>query len=1153
MKRISRGSNGGGADPTTPSNFVGVSMKGVRKSSSNFMANSTLSMSTGSLASIADMDTANNLNDSDIAPVVRTSKKSAELETISQLKTKKIGFTALNHGTLYGREKETAALRICLENLVGGSPNCADAKSVEQRQDSGEQEARQPQQQRHGRRALVLIKGYSGSGKTALVSTLKDPVMKQYRGLYVSGKFDLYLRDAQPYFGIAEACREICREILLLRGKFYVQIQEQLTKQLGPDIHLLTNLVPELAEIACEASDNASGGGNQEAQQAKARFHYVFRLFIRVVTTYYAPLVIVLDDLQWVDKGSLDLIRSLLTDADNPNFMVIGLYRSNEVEEHKSNDAHILTKWMVELTEIARSTSLDITEMHVGNLCLGDLKSIAMDLLSIDDDDATQELAELCHKRTQGNVFFLVRYMAMLEEEGFLNYDLNNGTYKWDIDRIRSETGAASNLVDLVNKKMANLPEDYGLLLSLAACLGSTFDLTKLEIVWPHFANESLALEDGTNSLEHRLSCAVEDGFLESLDQDSARYRWIHDNVQEAALMLIPESEQHDFKFRLGSTLCGQLSDKDLDESVRQNGRLSDEELDSSIFLVVNLLNEAPHTVLEDAQRIRVAKLNLRATQKAVSLSAFTSSARYASKGIELLPADSWSSNYWLTLDLYSTAVEAEDFTGNVVQMRTYGEIVLNQIECPLADKLRVYNVLASSITQSGNNVEACNLLVEVLGGLNVKFPKSGLGRLVVTLAGVVKTKVTINSRTSEEVAKMPIMVDPVQIERIKLLDKLVSSAYLSGSDLCALAIMKAAKLTLQKGLCEFSPPVFATLILIVIGALNDLAAGAKLGEYALLLLDKLGSRTPRSRTKFIVHGLGFGWTKPLQNSFAPLYETYQNGMACGDIESGMFGIIFYMVFSFMSGKPLKELEADCSNYAAQMKELGRQQAADFTKSLWQPAHNLMGLSESTTLIEGSVVENEKEFLVAYSENPSMLAIFRAQKLRLHAIFAEFEEGADIFKAYGYDFPDAAPAHPLFMATVFCGGVCCFAMAQTSKRGKFKKYAKKARSTVKSWVGQGNPNVKHCLALLDAENAALGKKYQAAEQNYQSAIAIAARGGFPNDAALANERYGEFMLSARSDKDGAKYYFEHAITYYLEWGATKKVELLRKKYIDLLS
>jgi predicted ATPase len=815
-----------------------------------------------------------------------TSKQKAELEKISTLTSNRIRYSTLE-GRLYGRDEEIALLNSYLEAILPAEPETKEELGSDQQQ----------HYQPGTRRSLVLVKGPSGIGKTALVATLKNSIRK-HKGLYVKGKFDLFLREAQPYYVIASACREVCHEISALKGDFYANIQGQLKTQLGHNIHLLANVIPGLQMIvdmglpsSCGSigsnrspvggsvsMDHAPTASGDKAHQAKDQLFYAFRIFFRIISAYFAPFTMVLDDLQWADVASLELVQSLLTDRENNHcFLIVGLFRSDEVEMDTAFGRHILTTMIRQLHDKANGEEklLILRELQLGNLNLHAVKSVTMDLLSLDDTPESIELAELFHKRTLGNVFFLISFIAMLEEEGYLKYMLNTGTYNWDLEKIKNETGAASNVVSIVNRRMSRLPEDYALLLSLAACIGSTFDMTKLDFLWNAYGKRFAAqIVEDSIGLDDRLTIAIHDGYLESFD--NIRFRWIHDQVQDAALTLIPEAEAAQFKYRIGDILRQELTEHDLN---------------ASIFLVANLLNEAPIETLLDEERVKLAELNLRATQQAASFSAFTSTTNYAGAGIDLLPPNCWTKNYSLALELYSYAAEANDFIGNHDQMKAYCDTVLelNETNCPIWDKVRIYKVLAYNAANAGEAQQACDLIHGVLAKLGCKFPKSTAGRLYATIAGFLRMQGALKSLTKEDIATMPDMMDEHQIEIMRLLSKFCQYTYLVGSDLCALAILKGLRLTLKHGLCEYSPPLFSMFATVCCGMLNDPQGASKIGEDALVLLKKLDSRSTVSATKYMAAGCSFSWTKPFANVIPLLLESYQDGMSTGDNESAGF------------------------------------------------------------------------------------------------------------------------------------------------------------------------------------------------------------------------------------------------------------------------
>eukprot|EP00978_Attheya_sp_CCMP212_P013284 scaffold33393_cov41-Attheya_sp.AAC.1 len=354
-------------------------------------------------------------------------KESVKNVNVEALTVNKLRFSSLG---LVGRDKETVVLKECLERLLMAGE---EATATE----TGEEYARA------SARELVFISGVSGTGKTTLAQTLASE-MKRHKGLYLTGKFDFYLRD-EPYSGFAAACRELCGEILMLRNDTstevkYQEICDEIMSELGDEISLLTNIFPILDEILDVDYTSAPAADSSDDAYGKESINYAFRKFLRVVSTHFNPLVIVLDDLQWADAASFELLETLITDRENPQIMVIGCYRSNEVD-----DAHFLSKKLRDLHERKENDGFRITDIYVGNLDIPSVNQIIIELLSVDSDDSSLDLAEICHKRTLGNAFHLIVFLSMLEEEGMLEFNLGLFQWIWDVLEIDEKTAAAAN------------------------------------------------------------------------------------------------------------------------------------------------------------------------------------------------------------------------------------------------------------------------------------------------------------------------------------------------------------------------------------------------------------------------------------------------------------------------------------------------------------------------------------------------------------------------------------------------------------------------------------------------------------------------------------------------------------------------------------
>src|SRR5215475_8563778 len=197
---------------------------------------------------------------------------------------------------LYGRDREIATLLSCFDRII-----------------------------KTGVPELVLVSGYSGIGKSSVVEELHK-VLVQSRGLFASGKFDQYKRDI-PYATLAQAFQSLIRPLLSKTEAELRQWREELLVALEPNGRLIVDLVPELKHIIGEQPPVPE----LPPQDAQGRFQLVFRRFISVFARPEHPLALFLDDLQWLDAATLDLLEDLLIRSDLRHLMLIGAYRDNEV------------------------------------------------------------------------------------------------------------------------------------------------------------------------------------------------------------------------------------------------------------------------------------------------------------------------------------------------------------------------------------------------------------------------------------------------------------------------------------------------------------------------------------------------------------------------------------------------------------------------------------------------------------------------------------------------------------------------------------------------------------------------------------------------------------------------------------------------------
>jgi len=415
---------------------------------------------------------------------------------------------------LYGREEETAALLAAFEKTQQGAAG------------------------------MLLVSGYSGVGKSALVGEIHKQIVRY--GRFISGKFDQLHRNT-PYAPIAKACRDLVRSILAEPAAILAAWKAKLEDALGPNGQLVVDIIPEL-ELVIGRQPPISNLGPSESQH---RFEMVFQRFLRVFMSADHPLVFFLDDLQWADPGSLRLIHLILTGPKRGHLLLIGAYRDNEVDA-----IHPLT---VALQELAEAGAV-VGEVKLKPLGLADVERLLFETVG-SPPDTVRPLAELLLRKTGGNPFFLGQFLATLYKDGLLVFDAAARSWVWDLARIEG-TVATDNVVEFMIGKLRQLPPGPQHVLRLAACIGHQFDRNTLAVIcqkspadlaadiWVVLREGLLVPVDTGQAYLHN----AEDAQLADAGEPDGNptYRFQHDRVQQAASALIDDAQKPLVHLRVG-------------------------------------------------------------------------------------------------------------------------------------------------------------------------------------------------------------------------------------------------------------------------------------------------------------------------------------------------------------------------------------------------------------------------------------------------------------------------------------------------------------------------------------------------------------------------------------------------------------------------
>jgi predicted ATPase len=443
-----------------------------------------------------------------------------------------------------------------------------------------------------GRSELVLVSGYSGIGKSSLVNELHKQLVPR-RGLFAAGKFDQYKRNI-PYATVAQAFQSLVHQILGKSDAEMSQWRTDLLEALGPNGQLMVNLIPELALIIGEQPP----APDLPTQDQQARFQLVFRRFLGVFARPEHPLALFLDDLQWLDSATLDLIEHLVLHPEVRHLLLVGAYRDNEV-----SPAHPLARMLARL----RGAGGRVQEILLAPLMPDDVERLLADALHAEQERA-ESLAGLVFEKTAGNPFFTIQFLSVLAEEALLAFDPSRAAWSWDLPRIRAK-GFTDNVADLMAAKLSRLPPATQNALGQLACLGNVAETATLTLVQG----------ETEETIHAALWEAVRAGLV--LRSDST-YTFLHDRIQEAAYALIAEEERAMAHLRIGRLLAA---------------RTAPEQLEESIFDIVNQFDRGAALITADEEREQVAALNLMAGNRAKAATAYAAALQYFATGRALL------------------------------------------------------------------------------------------------------------------------------------------------------------------------------------------------------------------------------------------------------------------------------------------------------------------------------------------------------------------------------------------------------------------------------------------------------------------------------------------------------------------------------------
>ncbi|MDB9514153.1 AAA family ATPase [Kamptonema animale CS-326] len=977
---------------------------------------------------------------------------------------------------------------------------------------------------------MMLVAGFSGIGKTAVVNEVHKPIVRQ-RGYFIKGKYDQFQRNI-PFSAFVQAFRDLMGQVLSESDEQLPTWTTNLLSAVGDNGQVLIDVIPELENIIGKQPPALELSGTA----AQNRFNLLFQKFVQVFTSQARPLVIFLDDLQWADSASLDLLKILVQDTGH--LLILGAYRDNEVSP--------VHPFILTVDEIIK-TGATVNTITLKTLRETDLNRLVADTLNCELSLA-QPLTKLVYQKSQGNPFFATQFLKALHNEELISFNWEIQNWQCDIVQV-NDLAITDDIVEFMGLQLQKLPIPTQDALKLAACMGAQFDLHTLAIV-----SQQSEIETATllwRALQEGLILPISNVYKfyqfdgsnclsseeETSDRQIARYRFLHDRVQQAAYSLIPSDQKQATHLRIGQLL-------------QQN--LPKIEKEEKLFDIVGHLNLGIELMTQAEERAALARLNLAAGQKARNSTAYSAARSFVQTGINLLSTNCWQTQYELALHLYVAGTETAYLNGDFESMEEMAAEVLLRATTIL-DKVKIYEIQIAALTAQSQTLEAIARGQEILAELGVEFSAKSDEALTSKMLNTLVEQ--LQGKQIEELVNLPEMSDRQTTAAMQLLAMLLIPTFQGNSALLPLLCATMASLSLQFGNAPASTIGYVGYGMVLSTFLREVEKGYYFGRLAMSLLNQLNVQELKPLTLLWFGGFIQHHKEALRATILTLKDGYLAGIETGDFLNAGYNIIVYFNQSYFAGRCLADWVPEIENYEIALAQMKQDSPLMYLKMQKQTAHNLIETLNQPDLLSGPTYD-ERVMLPKLDRDNELTAIACTYiyKLTLAYFFGNYNNALNyIAKANLYVLAVA----PLIFKPVFhfYAGLTYLALLPTQseiEQANTFALVETHQDTVAKWAHHSPANHEHKFALIEAEKCrVLGKNYEAGDW-FDRAITLAKENEYIQEEALANELAAKFYLTWGKEKVAAGY-IQEAYHCYNRWGAKAKLAHLEQHYPQFLA
>ncbi len=989
---------------------------------------------------------------------------------------------------------------------------------------------------------IMLVSGYSGIGKTALVNEIHKPIMRE-RGYFTQGKFDQFTRTV-PYSALVSALDGLIRQILTEPEMQLQAWRTRLLEAVGVNGGIITDLVPKAALLL---GSQPSVAETTDSQASQYRFQNVVLKFLQALSEEGQSLVMFLDDMQWADAATLSLVQQWMASPQTHHLLIICAYRDNEVSA-----AHPF----MQMLGVLRERNISIQEIRVAALSAGDIAELLHDTVQITSEDDKNEtirlLAQEMLKKTGGNPFFVQQLLRTFYEREIIRFDTATHRWLWKHEDVVT-ADITENVVELVANTLKSMPSAMREILSFAACLGNSVEVdVLLKLCRSHFQYDTATMLDS-------LLQAIELGFLhiqqgqfntlynvrigaesETTLENTVRCKFSHDRIQQAAYSMIDSQDLPKIHLFIGRFFVESGADS------------------QSIFETVRHLNAGGEYIMEYSEKSVAAKLNVEAARQANTASAFASGYEYAQKAIEYVGEKGWRLDKSIMLQASEQAVLSAarmDMTDSVERVA-----LLAQKHSQSVVELLPIEFYRVRFYRSKNNFPmALKLSEELIRSLGYSLPQMEKIGPLRMLTSFIRLELALKGKTIEDIQSAPIVSDEKKLAILKILGLLLITTFFSNRWAGLYAGFENLRLSLRYGVDEETISIWGMYCMMasVMGNIDKAYSYQRIIQY---FGQRFGIATVSAKTSAIFAVFVMPWKQSLHEGISTLVEGYHHATDMGLVLEAATNLQAAQLYQFWTSNDLQAAVQTMSSYTETVGTMNEANHHQMMLARLQAAHNLLGEGEYAFVDEPARLEGELfheakqiQFYEEVKDRVSLQVLY-FMKTMLAFLLGTKEESlrqTRILQQYqGAGFGGIMPVISQYFIALSCAQAYSVS-APIAEKIQFRRAITKAKNTLKKRAKNAPMNFLHNFYLVSAEEARVLKKYEEAEELYDKAIQSAEENKYLREQALANELAAKMYIE-RGRTRAAKAYMTEAYYLYTRWGSKAKTRQLESSFAEYI-